>query len=212
MKKHLIFLVLIFVNIQSFAQKIDTDIFGNLVYKSREGNYEAYFKKNVFDDLVFSDSNGNETTLKKKYILFEYRDLLENEEARLDVFRALIYENKHESNHKLSYSVNIFDKIEIEDNKGRKVEIGKDIFGNDSYEEKNKKERSSIKKDILGVWEYKANNVNATLEKDIFNIWIYKDSRGNEFKFSNETWSRLKKRFRTEVNILNYLVQEFIIF
>lgn len=136
MRRYLLFLILIVVgNTQGLAQKIKTDIFDNLIYESKNRDYKASFKENIFNDLIFSDNNGNEVTFKNKYIEFEYEKLLQDKKAKLDLFISMIHAHSQDRNYIATYSVDIFDTIIIEDNRNRKVEIGKDIFGNIIYNE-----------------------------------------------------------------------------
>lgn len=210
MRKVLLVLLLVVAGMQVFAQKIETDVFDNLVYQSQDERYKAYLKQNIFDDLIFSDSNGNEVIFKKKYLDLEYGDLLNKPEEKLDLFTSLIHEHEFDRGYKAKYAVDIFDKLVIEDNRNGKVEIGEDIFGNETYEEEFNGEKRSVKRGLNGELKYDASNEDATLQKDIFDRWTYSDSLGNEFKFSRETWRGLKKRFGSEENIFHYLINEFL--
>lgn len=210
MRRHLIILAIIAATIQCFAQKFETDIFNNLRYESKDGIYQSYLKKSIFGDLVFSDNMGNEVTLKKRYLDLEYGQLQDNTEEKFDIFRSMIRAHRQDKNYKATYSLDILDKIVIEDNRNRKVEIGNDIFGNETFKEDNNGNSISMRKNLNGALEYKANNKEAILQKDITNIWTYKDSSGNEFKFSSKTWSGLKNKFGTEENIFQHLIDEFL--
>lgn len=210
MKKIVLYILLMVIGGQGLAQKMETDIFNNLKYESREGDYQAYLKKNIFDDLIFSDNKDNVITLKNEYLKLEYRHLPEDADAKFDLFRRLIFDYRNEANYTATYSVDIFGKIIIEDNRRRKVEIGKDIFGNETYDEINGDQKISIKRNLFGGLEYKVNKDEASLQKDIFNNWIYKDSQGNECKFSSETWNKLQKRYGTEEKIFYFLIDEFL--
>ncbi|REG98146.1 hypothetical protein [Flavobacterium aquicola] len=210
MKRHLLILVLITVSIQSFSQNIDTDIFNNLTYESQDRLYKSYFKRNIFGDLIFSDNRSNEVTLKKEYIELKYGHLSDNSQEKNDVFINMIYQYRKDKNYKVTYSIDIFNKIVIEDNRNGKIEIGKDFFGNETYNENVDGESKSIERNFNGALEYKANNENAILEKDSFNKWTYKDSFGNELKFSSKTWNRFINNFGTEENIFHYLINEFL--
>lgn len=210
MRRQLIPLILILVCVQSFSQKIYTDIFDNLVYESTDGYSKSYLKKNIFDDLVYSDNMGNEITIKKKYIDFQYSGLLKNKEEKLKFFLWFIHEHCQDRNYKASFSVDIFDKIIIEDNRNRKLEIGKDLFGNETYNDIINAEMHRMKRNLNGGLEYRSKNEDATLQKDGFVNWKYNDSSGNEFKFSNETWRRLKIKFDTEEKIFQHLISEYL--
>jgi hypothetical protein len=175
--------------INSYSQKIETDIFDDLKYESRDRSYRASFKKNIFDDLQFSDSNGNNITLNKKYLDLIYDGILKDMDAKSELFMQLIYKHRHDNRYKARYSVDIFDDVVIKENKTEK----------------------SIKGRINETLEFNSDNVNATLQKDVFNKWVYKDSHGNEIKISKETWKSLINRYRTKENILHHFVQDLLI-
>jgi len=210
MKRQIIFFVFFVVGIQVFAQKIETDIFDNLIYESSDRQYKANLKKNIFDDLVFSDNMDNEVTLKKKYLDLEYGERINASDTKSKLFMRLIHEHSQNKNYKVTYSVDIFDKVVIEDNRNRKVEIGKDIFDAGIYKEHNNGESLTIIRNLNGGLEYKSMNDVATLQKDMFNKWKYSDSYGNELTISIETWRRLKNRFQTEERIFQYFISEFL--
>ncbi len=214
MIRQFIFFVFFVVGIQVFAQKIETDIFDNLIYESSDRQYKANLKKNIFDDLVFSDNMDNEVTLKKKYLDLEYSERINASDTKSKLFMRLIHEHSQNKNYKVTYSVDIFDKVVIEDNRNRKVEIGKDIFYSGIYNELhndvNKVESNTIIRNLNGGLEYKSMNDVATLQKDMFNKWKYSDSYGNELTISIETWRRLKNRFQTEEKIFQYFISEFL--
>lgn len=210
MRKYLALLIFSFVSVTIFSQNIDTDIFGDLQYSSIRGDYKATLEKNIFDDLIFSDNKGNKITLENKYIQLKYPELLKNKERRLDFFIDVIYTHKEDRNYKATYSIDVFDKIIFKDNRNRKTEQGKDVFGNPFYEEQTSGKRVSIEKDLWGNWKYKSDNEFATLEKDIFDTWKYEDSKGNELEFKNKTWQNLKQQHRTEMNVFQYLINQFL--
>lgn len=209
MRKYIACFLFVIASLHGQAQKFETDIFNDLKYESQNGIYHASLKKNIFDDLIFSDDKDNTITLKKKYLELKYGNSLEDS-VKLDLFKSLIYEVHHQAKYHETYSVDILGKIIIEDNMNRKVEIGRDIFGNQTYTEENNGQRSAVNKTLSGALEYKSNDGQATLQKDFFDNWVYKDSRGNEFKFSRDTWNGLKNRFGTDECILFYLVEEFL--
>jgi hypothetical protein len=188
MKIFYVLLVLIFVGINSYSQNIKTDIFDNLEYESKNGNYEAHLEDNIFDDLIFTDNNGNEISLKKKYLDLMYSDIFKDSDKKIDLFTRLISEHRHVKKYKVSYTVGFGDKIVIEDNG----------------------EEAIIDEGIRGELVYEFKNEEATLQKDIFNNWIYEDSRGNELKISSETWKGLIKRFGTKEKVLHHLTYELL--
>lgn len=209
MKKQLVFLILLMVSFQAFAQRVDKDIFGDLVYKSGD-RYTATLKKDIFDSLIFTDSNGNELTFEKKYLDSELPDLVGKEKARVDFFRHLISKYSRDQKYKAKYKIDIFDKIVIEDNRNNKTEIGTDIFGNPTYEEKRNGQDRSVTRSLSGDLEYKSGTTRASLGKDVFGKWCYKDSDGNKLEFSDNAWHRLIRRHRDEDGVFRFLIREML--
>lgn len=212
MKKLLFIFVLAASCSQIFAQRLENDIFGDPTYQSRDLRYQASLKKDIFSNLTFSDNKSNEVKFEKKYLDAFYPNLLDNAEAKFDFFRHQISKYGTEQNYKATYSVDIFDNVEISDNRGYELKIGKDIFGNPTYDEKKKNgETLSIRRDLFGNVEYKTDRIQANLKKDIFDKWTYSDNTGNEFEFGVSTWAMLKRRYENEEEILQYLIHEFVL-
>lgn len=211
MKKFILLFILAITCSQLFAQRYDTDIFGDPNYQSSDLRYQASLKKDIFDNLTFSDNKSNEVKFEKKYLDEFYPNMSGNQESKFDFFRYQVSKYSNEQGYKATYSVDIFDKVVIKDNRGMALEIGKDIHGNTTYDEKRNNKNISIRKDIFGNWVYKTDQIQATLKKDIFDKWIYSDNTGNKLEFSITTWNLMKHRFGSEEEILFYLVQEFVL-
>lgn len=210
MKRYALLGVLLLLSLYNYAQRIEVDILGNLVYDSQRQNYKASLKEDIFHNLIFTDSNNNEITYKEKYISIEYPKLLASKNEKVDFFSHLIDKYGYKRNYKASYSVDIFGKIAIEDNRGNKIEAGNDIFGNPSYEESHNGNQLSIKRDLTGCWQYRSGNHSASLRMDIFKKWNYTDSAGNKLELSENTWNMLMNRFGSEDNIFTYLIGTFL--
>ena len=137
---------------------------------------------------------------------------MDNSEAKFDFFRYQLSKYNTEQNYKATYSVDIFDKVVISDNRGNELEIGKDLFGNRTYDEtKSNGVKLSIRRDIFGHLEYKSDQFQATLKKDIFDKWIYADNTGNKLEFSVSTWIMLQNRYGNDEDVLRYLIHEFVL-
>jgi len=210
MKKHLLVFLLTIICLHSHAQAIRFDIFDNLEYESRENRYKAYLKKDIFNNLLFSDNQANELTFMKKYLELNYGNTLEDEVNKIDFFSSLIDTYILESGYKATYNVDIFDKVIIEDNRNSRIEIGRDIFGNTTYEDRINNVRTTIKRDLFGNVEFRSGSNQANLKKDIFNRWRYTDNSGNDFRFSAGSWDKLLHQYITEEDILYFLVNEFL--
>jgi len=211
MKKVIALIALLFSLIAVFAQQYDmeTDIFGNLDYTSRDAKYNATLEKNIFDDLVFSDSRNNEVKYEKKYLDKQYPGIHQNKQMKINLFSDLLWQNRKSRGYKAEYQIDIFGKLIIEDNEGYKLEEGKDIFGHNNVEEEINGVKTSIKRNIHGEVEFTSGTDRATLKKDIFDKWVYEDSLGNKFQFGSHTWDRLIRRFRTDEKILLSLVDQY---
>ena len=212
MKKFTLLLLLCCVSWGLFAQRqvIETDIFGNLKYRSDGGSYSATLKKNIFDDLVFSDNRRNEIKYEKKYLLEQYPGILVNTNKQRTLFMDLIRENRRSEGYQAKYSIDIFDKLIIEDNKGYKLEQGTDIFGSIQRNEQINGVNTKLGKTLNGTLEFTAGKDKASLQKDIFNRRIYSDSFGNKVEFQAETWQRLVQRYATEEDAFLSLVDQFL--
>jgi len=212
MKKYLFVLMLAVSCSPLFAQRMENDIFGDPTYQSRDLQYKASLKKDIFSNLTFSDNKSNEVKFEKKYLDAFYPNLLDNAEAKFDFFRYQLSKYSNEQNYRATYSVDIFDKVVISDNRGYELKIGKDIFGNPTYDEKkNNGESISIRRDLFGNLEYKTDKIQANLKKDIFDKWNYSDNTGNKFEFSVSTWNMLMRRYENDEGILMYLIHEFVL-
>lgn len=211
MKQLIIILVLVLSSGLLFAQRgtVDTDIFGALHFKSTDGQYKASLEKNIFDDLVFTDSRNNKLHYEKKYLDKMEPGLRGDKEAQRRMLKRLVRENKRNSDYKATFKVDIFDKTIIEDSKGYKLEEGKDIFGNTNVKEQVNGSVSELKRSLKGGLEYTAGKNTASLEKDIFDRWLYKDSFGNEIQFGKETWKRILQRYGSDEKFFWYLLDRW---
>ncbi len=209
MKKCFLYIAALLLAFPLSAQRgnVETDIFGDLQYNS--GGYTASLKKNIFDDLTFSDNRNNNLVFEKKYLQQEDPKVLSDVGARTDFFRYLIRRYRSENGYTAKYSVDIFGTTIVEDNRGNKVERGTDIFGNPTYKEKSGGVEVSVKRSIDGALEYRSGGESASLGKDIFGKWIYKDSSGNRFEFGGRAWDMMIRRFGNDENVLWFLMDEF---
>ena len=167
MKKYILLAFLLILATHIFSQNIQTDIFGNLSFESERDNYKAYLKKDIFDKLTFSDNKNNNIAFDKKYLQREYNISVNDKESVVIFFKDLIRDYRRESNYKASYEVDIFDKVIFKDNRKNSFEKGKDIFGNNEYNETINGVEVSIKRDLKGNLIYSSKSKNAKLEKNI---------------------------------------------
>lgn len=209
MKKQLLLTLLSIITLHTYAQRMDVDIFGNPRYESRDLRYTASLKEDIFNNLIFSDNMSNEITYEKKYLDIYFPSVNGSIEKKTDFLWHLIHSYNFHSNYKATFSVDIFNDVVIKDNRNNSVEIGTDIFGNQTYDKRTNNESISVKRDIFGNLEYVSDKIKASLKKDIFNKWFYTDNSGNEIKFGENTWNKLIHKYGNEENIIIYIVDDF---
>ena len=210
MKKYILVLFLIVVKLPAFAQAISFDIFGDLQFKSSGERYNAYLKKDIFNALVFTDSQNNELVFEQKYLQKTYPGILLDKNKKIEFFKYLIVRFKNAEKYKAQFKVDIFDKIIIEDSNSTKIEMGKDIFGNETYSQLGDGLSITIKTNLNGNLEYTNGDENATLSKSLLNKYTYTDSSGNSFEISSNSWKRLSARFGKNEDIFIFLINNFL--
>lgn len=195
MKKILLLTFTCLISIALFAQHghrhddtyryIRTNIFGDLEYK--DSDREAKLKKDIFDNMIYSDSRGNEVKYSKEHWSDILKDFRGDKEK---CFVWLIHEYRGQENQKKEFSKNIF---------------GDDVYkGNNGYTE-------TFKRDIFDNYIFENNRgQKAKLESNIFDRWIYSDSEGTKHEFSEREWSRLLKRYASENAIFRVLVADYL--
>lgn len=189
MKKVYFLLFFVLTCFQITAQGMRVDIFGNLEYESREQQYKAVLKQTIFDDLTFSDSRNNEITYSKKYLEFKFRAVLQSEDAKMGFFTTLIHKYRLDANYKAKYSVDVFNKVTIKDNRNTQIQYGTDIFGN---------------------LEFRTGKIRATLKKDVFNNMVYEDGTGNKIQYSQKSWNHMLVLYGSNEHVFDYLLDEFL--
>lgn len=200
MKKYGILILFTLLVFCGHAQGIETDIFQDLKYESPDRTYSAAFKKDIFDNLIYSDNQNNKITYEKKYLISVFgSDFYNDDNSKIELFRKLIYDCKKLSQYEAVYSIDMFGKIIVKENKSRSA------FSN----QRGNMQRS-VQRDITGTYRYESYGYRATLSENIFHVWTYEDSANNKFEFSNTTWNLLKKRYSSIENILLFLTSEFL--
>ncbi len=214
MKKIVLFLLVLSATLPLTAQRIsiDTDIFGDLRYRSSDPDYTASLKKDIFDNLTFTDSRRNKIVFEEDYLKEKYPAVLTDTEAKIDFFRGIVNRHHLDKGYEATFSVDIFGTIEMKDNLGNTTKEKTDIFGNKSYEETGSGKSSSIRRGLNGTLEYRSGGTTASLEKSTFgrDKWVYEDSTGNRFEFSNWTWTEMVNRFGNDEQIFIFLIDEFL--
>jgi hypothetical protein len=213
MKKIIICLVLVLAALPLAAQRgsIDTDIFGDLQFRSSDLRYSASLKKDIFDNLSFTDSRRNKIVFDKKYLAEEYPAVLENESARRDFFRSIVSRHRGDEGYEARLSADIFGTVITEDNRGNRTEEKTDIFGNKSYEETRDGTKMSISRDMHGTLQYRHGNKSASLGTAFhMGKWVYEDNDGNRLEFGERTWNGMIRRFGDDERIFLFLIDQFL--
>ena len=215
MRKFILCLLLALTALPLSAQRrggsIDTDIFGDLRYRSIDLRYTAGLKKDIFDNLTFTDSRRNKIVFEEEYLDEAYPAVLDNEEARRDFFLRIVSRHREDEGYEAKYSVDIFGTVTTEDNRGNRTEEKTDIFGNKSYEEMRSGRDISLKRDLHGDLQYRSGNMSASLGKTFSRgKWVYEDSGGNRFEFGEHTWNEMIRRLGDDERIFMFLIDEFL--
>ena len=207
-------LVLCLLSLQIvMAQRISvtTDIFGDLQYRDDDLNYKATLRRNVFDALVFTDSKQNKVTYEKKFIDLSLPGILEDKPRRTDMLMYLVGERAKDQKYEAKYSVTIFDKVLIADNRGYRLEQDLDIFVSQGYPQSgmNPNKYAQIHKDTYGNLSIREGRETAALAKGQRGVWSYEDSLGNRFSFARKTWNQLARRYQSTEEIFLYLLDTY---
>jgi len=207
--KAILGIVLTLSSVISYGQRIQQDIFNDLVYKS--DHYQAKLKKNIFDDLTFSDSNNNLLTFNKAYLEKKMGPNYNDVEIKSMFFQDLVLDYMQISGYEAAYKVDILDTMTITDNQGKKLTAKEDIFGLMQIKSESPNKIANIRTDFSGDLEYKAsNNQSASLKKDSWGNRIYTDSNKTKIEMSEAVWQRLCKRYQTENHAFIFLVEHFL--
>jgi hypothetical protein len=190
---------------------VETDIFGNLQFRSSDLRYSALLEKDIFNNLTFTDSRRNKIVFEEEYLAGEYPAILENESARRDFFRRIVNRHRRDEGYEARFSVDIFGTVITEDNRGNRTDQKTDIFGHESYEETHDGVKMSISRDLHGTLQYRYGDGSASLGT-AFNMgkWVYEDSDGNRMEFGKRTWDGMIRRFGDDERIFRFLIDEFL--
>lgn len=213
MKKIITLLVCLLSLNVLLAQRISvtTDIFGDLQYSDDDLKYKATLKKDIFDALIFTDNKQNSITYEKKFIDIKFPGILGDKQRKTDMLMGLIRENIDNQKYIAKYSVTIFDKVLIEDNRGYRLEQDLDIFVRQEQNQggNNPGKYTKVKKDAFGNLSIRDGRETASLRKDNRGNWSYEDSLGNRFDFARKTWNQLMRRYWSTEDVFLSIVDEY---
>ncbi|WP_158963627.1 hypothetical protein [Myroides fluvii] len=201
-------MVLLF-SLATYGQRIQQDIFDDLVYKS--DHYNAKLKKNIFDDLTFTDSNQNTLKFNKAY-LEKKMGLNYNEvDMKSMFFQDLIFDYMQINNYEATYAVDLFGTITIEDNQGKKLVLKENGFGNFQVSKEWDKKRWNIQTTSAGDLEYLGNQQTATLIKNKEGHRIYTDSYKTKIVIEQLIWERLLKKHGSEYHVFIKFLEDYLL-
>ena len=167
----------------------ETDIFGDLQFRSSDGRYTASLEEDIFDNLTFTDSRRNEIVFEEEYLAKEYPAVSGNEEARREFFRSILSRHRRDEGYRAKYSVDIFGAVTTEDNRGNRISFGRDLHGD---------------------LQYRSGGESASLGKTFGGgKWVYEDSGGNRFEFGERTWNEMIRRHGDDERIFQFLIENF---
>ena len=193
----------------TYGQRIQQDIFNDLVYKADQ--YNAKLKKNIFDDLTFTDSNHNTLKFNKAYLEKKMGPNYNELDVKSMFFQDLILDYMQISGYEATYGIDILGKLTIEDNRGKKITAKEDIFG--ILQVKNEGEQKSwdIKTNSSGDLTFKTGNQSATLTKNLSGSRVYTDSNNTKIEVPVLVWERLVKKNQTEYGAFIQLIEQFLL-
>jgi len=193
----------------TYGQRIQQDIFNDLVYKT--DHYHAKLKKNIFDDLTFTDSNTNTLKFNKAYLEKKMGPNYNELDVKSMFFQDLILDYMQISGYEATYGIDILGKLTIEDNRGKKLTAKEDIFG--ILQVKNEGEQKSwdIKTNSSGDLTFKAGNQSATLTKNLTGSRVYTDSNNTKIEVPVVVWERLVKKSQTEYGAFIQFIEQFLL-
>lgn len=193
----------------TYGQRIQQDIFNDLVYKADQ--YNAKLKKNIFDDLTFTDSNHNNLKFNKAYLEKKMGPNYNELDVKSMFFQDLILDYMQISGYEATYGIDILGKLTIEDNRGKKITAKEDIFG--ILQVKNEGEQKSwdIQTDFSGDMTFKGSNKSATLTKNLSGSRVYTDSNNTKIEVPVLVWERLVKKNQTEYGAFIQLIEQFLL-
>ncbi|MBC7555458.1 MAG: hypothetical protein H7195_00675 [Chryseobacterium sp.] len=207
--KHFCFLLFFSVSLIN-AQKIDKNLFGNYEYQSKNKNFSADLKKDIFDNIIYTDNNNNEIIFEKKYVSKFIPGLFKNEGYSIQFFRTQIRTFANDNNYKQKFEIDILGKEIISDNRNNTSEAKTDIFGNYQYVDRYNNESTSISQDLHGNWNFKRGNQTASLEKNFNSTYTYKDSVNNILEINSAAFQKLKNKLGGEKEVFFFLIYHFL--
>lgn len=205
----LLSIAFIFGSSVSHGQRIQQDIFRDLSYKSDQ--YQAKLKKNIFGDLIFSDSNKNEITFNKAYLEKKMGPNYNDADTKSMFFQDLVMDYMQITGYEAAYKIDILGKLTITDNQGKKLTAKEDIFGQMHIKAENAAKSFDITTTSSGDLEYIPANQFAFLTQDSSGNKTYTDSYETKIVMAKNVWQRFLKKHQSENYAFIFLIEQFLV-
>ena len=196
---------------------IETDIFGSITATTK--GVKSKLEKNIFDDLVFTDSNNNQITYKEDFIKKVLQVSPSNKNLQRDIFYRLVLYLRDKQNFREVYEVDFFDRVKISNSQGDNITIDLDMVTNQDRSFWRKKYATQtaeaplhgqIRQDALGNLTYRYHNSWAKLSKDTQDGWEYEDSNKNRVHYNSRARKQLTSVHQGEQNFFTELIVLFL--
>ena len=208
-EKIIVFSVLILSSFIGYGQRIQQDIFDDLIFKDTK--YEAKLHLDIFDSYIFTDSNANKIEFNQTYLENRIGDRYTEYNVMSLFFQDLILDYRHISGYEATYTVDIFGELSIVDNQGKAVKVKKDIFGNLQVETTHKAIQSNMSQNLAGDLVYRKGKETAELKQNLNQNRIYTDSNKTRIEFPSSVWEQMLRRHQTEFGVFSFLIHEFLL-
>lgn len=181
------FLIHKFQNTKNFTEKYEVTIMDELKYSNNKSQY-ASLKTDIFDNLIYKDSQGNQLKISEDIIRQNYRTSIKNRRFQYIIFTEMLHTMLSGRTPTIPTYLDMDKTFEWAPDKEAQVEETSDIL----YKYREGKHWASIR----------VNN-----ENEIF----YEDSTGNYFIFSEAAWNKNTQRYRGEKGFFDHLIREYFI-
>lgn len=205
MKRFTIIIMLCLAYVATMAQCVEVDVFEDLVYRSHTSSYKANLREDIFESLIFTDSNNNRIEYKRKYIDLKLHHIYHCEKDKIHFFEQLVKKNRNKRGYMATYSVNAYDRVVVEEQYRNRKPHGHVHHSHSSVKMRN------IRTDHHGNMMYFLSKNRAWLKRDRSGRYTYTDSSGNELRIGAATWKMLLRKHKTKKEVFASLIDQFLV-
>ncbi len=188
---------------------------------STQSGVKRKLEKNIFNDLIFSDSNNNKITYKSDFIKKVLKISANDTEFKQSLFSSLTYFLNDKKNYQETFDVNIFDQVIISSNTGDKIQIDLDMVSDEDrflwtnkYKIINNQSvdtpKFNIKRDAFGNLSFKDYNTWARIVINNYGEAEYQDSYKNTVRFNSRAWKKAVRNAGGDDVFFEYLLELYI--